>query len=162
MHSKIEQHHLDNFDRLVIVFSHRAGGRWNSEDVVQEAFTRALKYSNSFDEDKQEFGGWFNGILNNALRDYTKDVRLLGMSVEYTEDMDELIPLLEWESDLIDAVKKDIERKSEGIRQALWLYLFRQYKPREIAQVVDMTNAHIRTAVKEFKQENQKKYGAIL
>ena len=162
MHEEIEKHHRKNFDRLVIVYSHRSGGRWGAEDVVQEAFSRALKYSNSFDGDKQEFGGWFNGILNNALRDYKKDERLLGMSVEYTEDMDELTPLLEWESDLLIAINKDIGRKPVQVRQALWLYLFRQYKPREIAQVVDMSNAHIRTAVKEFKQEMRAKYGDIV
>ena len=162
MHKKIEQHHRESFDRLVIVYSHRAGGKWAAEDVVQEAFSRALKYRNSFDETKQEFGGWFNGILNNSLREYKHKERLLGMSVEYTEEMDELTPLLEWEDNLISAVKKDIDGKSEQVRQALWLYLFRRYKPREIAQVVEMSNTHIRTTVKEFKQEMRAKYGDIL
>lgn len=162
MRKQIEQHYAKHFDRLVKVYSNRAGGIWHAEDVVQEAFSRALKYQNSFDPDKQAFGGWFNGILNNSLREYKAKERLLGMSVEYTEDMDDLTPLMEWEDDLINAVKADMARKPEQVRQALWLYFFRQYKPREIAQVVEMSNTYIRTSVKEFKQEMRKKYGDIL
>jgi len=169
MQKQIEKHYVENFDKLVKRFSYRAGGIPNAEDVVQEAFTLALKYKDSFNPDskhrgvdKAEFGGWFNGILNNALRLYKRKEQLLGMSVEYQEDMDEAAPLMEWEGDLIDAVKKDIARKPPQIRQALWLYLFKQYKPREICQVVDMSNAYVRTSVKEFKQEMRAKYGKIL
>jgi len=170
MNKQIEQHYAENFDKLVKRFSHRAGGVADAEDVVQEAFALALKYKDSFNPDnvygekghKTEFGGWFNGILNNSLKLYKKKERLLGMSVEYSEDMDELVPLMEWEDNLIEAVKKDIARKPEQVRQALWLYIFKQYKPREIAQVVEMSNAYIRTSVKEFKQEMRAKYGEVV
>lgn len=162
MHKQIRQHYAENFDKFVKRYANRAGGIHDAEDVVQEAYTRALKYGNSFDPTVQEFGGWFNSILNNALRDHKKDERLLGMSVEYKEEFDDLTPLLEWEDNLIAEIKKDVARKPAQVRQAIWLYIFKQYKPREIAQVVDISNAYIRTAVKEFKQEMRKKYGDVL
>ena len=170
MHKQIEQHYEENFDKLVKRFSHRAGGIQNAEDVVQEAFCLALRYKDSFNPDnvygeaghRTEFGGWFNGILNNSLKLFKKKERLLGMSVEYSEDMDELIPLMDWEENMIEAIKKDIARKPEQVRQALWLYIFKQYKPREICQVVDMSNTYVRTSVKEFKQQMRAKYGEIL
>lgn len=162
MHKLIENHYRENFGKLVKIFANRAGGAYNSEDVVQEAFERAIRYQNSFDPERQEFGGWFNGIINNSLREFKIAERRLGMGVEYNEDMDDVIPLMEWEEDLIENVKEDIAKKPEAVRQALYLYIFQQYKPREIAQIVDMSNAYIRTSVKEFKQEMRKKYGEVV
>ena len=86
----------------------------------------------------------------------------MGMSVEYNEEMDEACPLLEWEEDMINLIKWEVSKKSPMMRQALHLYFFRGYKPREIVQIVDMSNAYIRTSVKEFKQEMQKRYGEMV
>jgi DNA-directed RNA polymerase specialized sigma24 family protein len=83
------------------------------------------------------------------------------MSVEYSEDMEEALPAMEWEDNLIKEVLKEMDKKPEEVRQALYLYIFKQYKPREIAQVVNMSNTYIRTSVKEFKQEMRKKYGDL-
>lgn len=46
-----------------------------AEDVVQEAFTRAVKYILLFDEEKGLMETWFNAILFNALRDIQKQER---------------------------------------------------------------------------------------
>jgi len=162
MYEIIEQHYIENFDKLVKRYANRAGSVWNAEDVVQDSFDRAMRYSDSFSPERQEFGAWFNMILNNALRDFKRDDRLLGMSVEYSEELDEVEPLLEWEGYLLESINDDINAKSVQVRQALYLYIFKQYKPREIEQVVDMSNAYIRTSVKEFKQEMRAKYGDVL
>ena len=144
------------------MLSNRAGGIPNAEDVVQEAYCRALQYRRSFDPDTQELGAWFNKILINALRNAQSAERRLGMSVEYTEDMDEIVDLLDWEDDMIKAIKRDVARKGEVVRQVLQLYLFNQYKPREISQVLDISNAYVRTIAKEFKIELRAKYGEVL
>ena len=162
MYKEIEQHYIDNRRMLVKVMTNRAGSVENAEDIVQEAFARALRYRSSFSVYKNDLRAWINAILNNTLRDFKIDERRMGMSVEYNEDMDEPCPLHEWESDMIEAVKADIERKPVLVRQALYLYFFKGYKPREIAQVVEMTNGYIRTSVKEFKQQMRKKYGSVL
>jgi len=162
MYKLIEQHYIENAHRLVTLLSNRAGGIPNAEDVVQESYTRALRYRKSFNPDEQELGAWFNKIMNNALRNAQQAERRLGMSVEYTEDMDEIIDLLEWEEDMVSNIKKDVASKNTVVRQVLQLYLFNQYKPREIAQVLDMSNAYVRTIAKEFKIELRAKYGEVL
>lgn len=162
MYKIIEQHYAKNYKHLVKILSNRAGGVPNAEDVVQEAFTRALKYHKSFNPDTQEIGAWFNSILNNALRNSKLAERRMGMSVEYVEEMDEVVDLQEWEGDMVKNIKDDVASKPAQVRQVLQLYLFKQYKPREIAQVLDMSNAYIRTIAKEFKQECREKYGEVI
>ena len=162
MYILIEGYYKDNFDHLVKVLGNRAGGIHNAEDVVQEAFVRALKYNKSFDPNLEQFSAWFNKILNNALRNAKVVERRLGMSVEYTEDMDEVVDLMEWEDDMLKQIKKDMATRPSQVRQVLQLYLFKQYKPREIAQVLDMSNGYIRTIVKEFKRDTRIKYGDVL
>lgn len=166
MHKQIEQHYVENFDKFVKIYTNRAGSVWNAEDIVQDAFDLAMRYQSSFDPSRQSLGGWFNGILNNSLRLFKKKERLLGMSVEYSEDiedsLDDNLADCELEDNLLKAILLDIEKKPEVLRQALYLYMFKQYKPREIAQIVDMSNTYIRTTVKEFKQEMRKKYGDVI
>jgi RNA polymerase sigma factor (sigma-70 family) len=158
----IEAHYNKNFGKFVKILSNRAGSVHNAEDVVQESFYRALKYRKSFNPELEELGAWFNKIMNNALRNSKLNERRMGMSVEYTEDMDEVVDLLEWEEDMIKQVKADINSRPEQVRQVLQLYIFQQYKPREIAQVLDMSNGYIRTIAKDFKIEMREKYGDVL
>lgn len=162
MKKMIEEFYLRERRRLVKVVSNRAGGVENAEDVVQTAFERALRYRRSFDPNHKEFEGWFVTILNNALRDFKADERLLGMSVEYKEELDERIELTDIEGDLAEAILMEIEKKSFPVRQALFLYFVKQYTPREIVQILDMTNGYVRISVHDFKKELRKKYGGIV
>lgn len=163
MYKEIEQHYIDNRRMLVKVMTNRAGSVENAEDIVQEAFARALRYRSSFSVYKKELRAWINAILNNTLRDFKIDERRMGMSVEYSEDMDEPCPLHEWESDMVNAIYSDIlKKKSTVLRQVLYLYFFKGYKPREIAQVVDTSNGYVRMSVNEFKHLIRDKYGNVL
>lgn len=165
----IEEHYRERRDNLVKIFANRAGGDYNAEDVVQIAFERALRYKSSFRPDVQEFGAWFNTIINNSLRDFKMDERRMGMGgakdvvfggrCELEEGTTLSTELDGMSRDTIALIKKDIESKDMPVRQALFLYLFRQYKPREIAKVLDMSNGSIRQAVMRFKAEVSAKYG---
>lgn len=159
MNKLLEKFYRENRFRLVKIMSNRAGSVSNAEDVVQDAFERALKYSNSFQPEKQKLGAWFNTILNNALRDFKVNERRMGMSVEYDERKDEGDFVLELEEDILESVKKDIAEKSYPLSRALYLYFFCQYKPRDIVQVLPISNTYVRTGVKEFKQQMSSGYG---
>ncbi len=68
--TQLEKLYRDNRKRYVNMMSRilrhdRAGG----EDVVQEAFCRALKFYGSYDERRGKLETWFNTILFNSLRD---------------------------------------------------------------------------------------------
>jgi RNA polymerase sigma factor (sigma-70 family) len=162
MYETIEEYYKEHRRRLVQVVNKRAGGVENAEDVVQIAFERALKYKNSFNPNHSDFEGWLVSILNNSLRAYKADERLMGMSVEYKEELDERIEATELEGNLAKVILKEIEAKPFPMRQALYLYFIKQYAPREIVQVLDMTNGYIRFSVHEFKKELREKYGDVL
>lgn len=162
MKKKIELHYIKHRKRMVLILKNRAGTPQNAEDIVQDAFECALRYRNSFDPSRQGLGAWFNAILNNCLRRFKKDERLLGMSVEYVEELDDPVNTLDWTEDIVKLISGEINRKNMPVRQALWLYFFKGYKPREIAQVVEMSNCCIRTSVKEFRQKMQAKYGDVV
>jgi RNA polymerase sigma factor (sigma-70 family) len=158
----IHEHYLENHGKLVHKLQYRAGTIWNAEDVVQEAYCRALKYKGTYGVQEQDFGAWINKIINNALRTAQAAERRMGMSVEYNEDMDEMVDMLEWEEDMIKVVTNEMDKKSSAVRQVLYLYFFSQYKPREISQVLDISNGYIRTTVKEFKNQLKAKYGELV
>lgn len=153
MTKEVEAFYRENYDELCKRVYHRSGGIHNSEDVVQEAFARALQYWDSFNPHLKELGAWFNTILNNSLRDHMKAERMMGCSVEYDEFLDEPYNPTEEEQELYKVVVRKLEEKEQPYRDVLYLYFIRDYKPKEIARVVELTNANIRKIVERFKVE---------
>lgn len=153
MHDLLDKFFRENYVELCKRVYHRSGGIHNSEDVVQEAFARSLHYQDSFNPEIKELGAWFNTILNNALRDHMKAERMSGCSVEYDEFLDEPYQPTEEEQQLYKLINKVIESKPQPYRDVLFLYFNRDYKPKEIARVVEFTNANVRKIVERFKVE---------
>ena len=89
MHKQIENHYKENYGRILKRMTFRAGGIHQAEDIVQEAYCRALKYYSELKV--EEFDRWFSMILNNAYNDYKRDE--IGLS--YIEDEDEPLGLEE-------------------------------------------------------------------
>ena len=96
----IEQHYRDNFDRLVATYSKRYG-KANGEDIVQEAYTRALTYQHTYKGPC--FDSWLSRILHRAVADCLND-----QMPEY----DELNELIE-EDFLVDASTMGIVNELE-------------------------------------------------
>jgi RNA polymerase sigma factor (sigma-70 family) len=62
-----DEHYRINFETLVKKIRSFAGSHHAAEDVVQEAYTRAIR---SYDDERVlEFNPWFNTILANSLKD---------------------------------------------------------------------------------------------
>lgn len=155
MHELISKFYEEMYTEMCKRVYHRSGGLHNSEDIVQEAFTRAIQYKDSFDPTRKEFGAWFNTILNNSLRDHMKSERISGCSIEYDEFMDEPYVPTEEEEQLYKIISAIIEEKPQPYRDVLYLYFIRDYKPKEIARVVELTNTNIRKIVERFKRETR-------
>ena len=64
----IEQHYRENFDRLSKQWGRRFDNPTIGQDVVQEAYLRAIKYFHTYDQ-SQKFDNWFGRILHNAYKD---------------------------------------------------------------------------------------------
>lgn len=72
MYSAIEQHYRANYDRLVTAYSGRVGYH-NAQDVVQEAYTRALVYSKALVGDRP-IDHWINQIIRNCVADHYRGI----------------------------------------------------------------------------------------
>ena len=75
----IEDHYKNNFKRLVNKTVGKTGNRYNAEDAVQEAYTRALAYYKTFNPESGVFEKWFENILNNSVRNLNSEARSKGI-----------------------------------------------------------------------------------
>jgi RNA polymerase sigma factor (sigma-70 family) len=149
----VEDFYINNFNKQVKMISHFVGGRENAEDVVQQAYTRALTYKDSFDINK-EFDRWFSLILSNSIKDFLKSERMSGMTSDTDDELDNVEALaMDTEHDTIRRIKAAIKAKPEPLASALYLAYICQYKPREIKEILDMKNATIRQAIWRFRKE---------
>lgn len=160
MNSVIEEFYKENFNTLVIQYSRRAGSIENAEDVLQEAFLRALRYKDSFNPDIRKFETWFNAIAKRALYDLKRENLKQGMTSLLEE------PLAE-EVVLVDGFDQKLASEIEGLikakrnpehRSILYLYFIRGYKPSDIVKIADTSNKTIRQIVWRFRQEVKEKY----
>lgn len=160
MHKIIEQFYIDNRSLLVNRITRRAGSPENAEDVVQDAFERALKYKDSFDPNRQEIGAWFNTILNNTLVKFKRIEIVGGMALEYEEDKHaESYTMSETDSDLVKKISEEISSKSGDVRDVLHLYFEKEYKPTEIKEVLNIPYRTIQSYIYRFKGEMMGEFG---
>lgn len=153
---QVEEHYRKNFNKLVKRYQFRAGTKWAAEDIVQEAYLRALKYSNSF-KDGLEFDNWFSRILANTLKDYKRAER------DYAglDELDEEDERVEDES-YPDKIKLEIQRSIRElpveIREVVELNLLYGYDMRQIVQIVNMKYRTIDQILQRFKKDLKEKY----
>jgi len=148
----IEAHYRKNFERLVKVLGFRAGGRHNAEDIVQEAYTRALTYWNAFDM-KEDFSAWFKSIQTNAMKDFYQDEIKRGIvNAHQGRDVMHDRPVA------LDRIKigefmKKMETKPKNIAKILHLSMILGYEHKEVAQQVPENLIFIKNVLQRFRKE---------
>lgn len=159
MDKLLEQFYKDNRTLLLKRLFHRAGSAENAEDVLQEAFLRALRYKSSFNPDTQELGAWFNTIMNNALRDFKRDERSMGTYVELEEEVSGTYEMSQTDGDMAERLVHEINTRKDRLhRDILLLYFVKEYKPREIRDVLGVNYRSLVKVVDRFKHEMKGKY----
>lgn len=148
-------YYAQNFDRLVKAWTKRAGSEMDAEDLVQEAFTRALKYLDNYDG-ISPFEGWFVTILNNCHKDLAAVNHRMGMSVELDEA--EKLGLIEPEEmptsnhRFLRVINKLIEGSNRPSRDVLYLHFIRGWNSKEISKYVEMSDGAVRLCIHRFRQ----------
>lgn len=158
MSELIENHYKENYNRILKRMAFRAGGIHQAEDIVQEAYARALKYHNNHKID--EFDKWFSMVLNNAFNDYMRDE--IGLS--YIEDDDEPLGLVECglvTSQTRREVYDIISTKSVVQQEVLNLHLRQGYSPTDIANTTSHSYANVHKIIQRFKNELSTLYGVV-
>lgn len=153
----IEQHYRDNFSTLVKKYSRSMGSVHSAEDVVQEAYYRALKYGSTYNG--TNFDGWFGRILINSLRDFKAAERGRGIEQEADEQTLGTISEQGLDAKTIKEIKELISTKSVQHREILNLYFIHGYKLRDILAIVDMKRKTVDQCLQRFKKELKEIYG---
>lgn len=151
----IEDHYLANRRNLVKRMSFPAGDA--AEDVVQEAYARALKYFNSY-KPEYHFDGWFRRILNNALKEHKNNER--GTSaVSFEEEEHDGLDCSGLNERILLEVNELIATKSAVQMEVLTYHIQQGYTAKEVSELTDHTYANCRRIVHRFRQEVKELYG---
>lgn len=126
-----------------------------AEDVMQEAFLAAFRNIDSF-RGEVSFGAWLKRIVVNRSLDVLKKKSL---DLEPLEDGRTIIDDEEYnggEVELkVERVKAAIASMPDNYRVLLTLYLIEGYDHEEIAQIMEMSSAAVRTGYSRAKKKLQ-------
>jgi RNA polymerase sigma factor (sigma-70 family) len=147
----VEQHYRDRRNSIVKRIRRFFQSPHYSEDVVQEAYTRALKYWNTYDPE-QNFNTWFSAILNNAIKDFFKTEALQGMVVDVPGQRDDGVTRI-FDRLALEELVEYIEKQPDRISRILHLNLIQGYTSDEVAQLVPETADNIRKIVQRFRED---------
>lgn len=160
MREAISQYYAENYEVLCKTVQGRVGGMYNAEDVVQEAFVRALTYAESFDSVRASLPTWIGTILRRAMFDFKRAELQQGMVREESDPEEPMFDFPERCELTIEGIRKDIEAVSDPEhRDVLRLTYVHQYTPREIEEIMDLGLANIKKVRLRFKNEMVAKYG---
>ena len=155
-YEEVEKHYRENAARLAKKMSWRAGSIEGGEDVIQEAYYRALKYIHGFRG--EDFGPWLNTIINNSLREYKNAEK--GYSVVSEEEIEEeSYECPSYYQHIMRDVLALIETKSDVQREVLGLYFKQQYNPKAISQITNVRYKACHQIIQRFRNELKELYG---
>lgn len=158
----IEKYYHNKKKELINRVNRRVGSRELAEDIVQEAFARALKYYDGFNPDIHEFGAWFSGILDNTTKSLVGAERSRGISVDIEVEEYAGISSDPYLVALLNEIKVMINEEADNKKYILYLYFIQQYKPSDIVKLVPESYDVIKHLIQWFKIEVRHKYGEDL
>lgn len=154
---QIEEHFRKNQQVLSKRIKYRTGTIESAEDVVQEAYYRALKYQGAFIEGAN-VEHWFSRILSNALKDFMKAEREYAGMEDIDDEEGEPIE----NENIPDSIKREIRfaisQLPDHHREVIELYYIYGYELRQIVQIVDMKYQTINQTIQRFKNSLKEKY----
>lgn len=155
--TSLENHYKEVYRDKVNIMSRILKGDYaGAEDVVQEAFTRAIKFYPSFDPKKGKLPAWFNGILFNALRDLQREMKVAPKVPMRDMSWEDVLPGLDFSN---EETRIFLEKKISGVRnekhqEVLYLFFILGYTSSEIAQIMPkMSPSNVTTIANRFKED---------
>lgn len=150
----LADHHSKNFGKLVKRYARRFDNDHIGQDVVQEAYTKALKYRETYDP-MQPFENWFGVICYNAFR--TICAEELGHAADDLDELDIAGADASYEMDrLWQQILESIDDEKPEAQEVLRLYFDRGYSIKEISEFNIMSHRQIRVHVYAFKAKIKK------
>ena len=127
----------------------------DAEDVLQESFVDAFAAIDSFGY-KSTFGAWLKRIVINKSINALRKRKMEIIDIEKTT----ALHLPEEENDdetelrfKVEEIKKAVRELPNGYRTVLTLHLFEGYDQEEIAEILQISHATVRTQYMRAKQK---------
>src|SRR5215469_16627629 len=128
----------------------------DAEDVLQEAFTDAFRSLDDFHY-KSTFGAWLKRIVINKSINQLRKRKMDLIDIEKTNIgtrlSDEDGPDEKEIGMKVEEIKKAVALLPNGYRTVLTLYLFEGYDQEEIAEILQVSHATVRTQYMRAKQK---------
>ena len=155
----ITQHYKENYRTMVKKLMWKVHQNTaDAEDIVQEAYTRAIKYSNTFEQGKS-FDKWFSTILFNAFRDWKSEQFHRNDVEEYTEQHSEPVIENDVKSDVINNIVKEIPNVENEIhREVLKFHFIHALKIVEIVHLLDINRRAVQHIISNFQTRMKEKH----
>lgn len=150
MFPAIEEHYIKNRQRLLKKLTFRAGSPEAGEDVLQEAYLRAIKYWRSYNG--EGIDRWFSTIVNNALREY-KNAEKGHILDEFDEEEADGTACTIYSDQVVAQIYDRIYRKSPDQREVLILYFQYEYSAKDISEITDFSYAKAHQIIQRFRNE---------
>lgn len=154
----IEDYYNENFTRKVkLVTRILRGDSTSAEDVVQEAFARALRFYPTYDVERGTVDKWFNSIMFNALHDFQKDPNGVTHKAPDSLTVQDILEEIQLSNtpDLNNYILSRIEEvENQKHKRILELFFIMGYTSKEISQIepkVSQTN--VTTLVMRFREK---------
>jgi RNA polymerase sigma factor (sigma-70 family) len=128
----------------------------DAEDILQDAFVDAFASLESF-QYKSTFGAWLKKIVINKSINHLRKKKMDLIDIDKTP-VAEALPNEETldEKDIqlkVGEIKKAVKLLPNGYRTVLSLYLFEGYDHEEIAEILRVSHATVRTQYMRAKQK---------
>lgn len=149
----ITKHFHETRPRIIKRLTFQAGTVEAAEDIVQEAYYRALKYFNSYDG--RAFDNWFSRIVYACLIDYKNAEKGL---VYDEEPEEELIDCPAYPSYLMKEIYELIDTKSEVQIAVLSMHFKHGYSAKDVAMVTEWSYAQCHKIISRFREELRQLY----
>jgi len=150
MKEQIEQLYSEMYDDYVRMYKSRAGAN-DVEDLLQEAFYRALYYSDSYDEKLVPLETWFGGIIENCLKDLYREKRN-GASMHEKLTPESAVIEPRYDDGFKKVLDKEIAKKKGDHKYTLYLYFMCGYELQEIQRVLKISYLTINSSIVRFKE----------
>jgi RNA polymerase sigma factor (sigma-70 family) len=142
----IEKYYRENRKRHVYAINKVVKNYSTAEDIVQDAFLKAVMYFASYDANRSKIGNWFSRILYNTLSDHLRKKSIL-----YSEDC--------FNDDIID-YEFIIENYStfsalldnEENKDIIILFFIKGYKHSEISDITGKSLKQIEYICQKFRK----------
>lgn len=155
MLEQIQELYETKREDLVHLYRSRAGNN-DIEDLVQEAFYRALFYKDTYREELVDLEFWFVGIINNCLKDLLRE-KQNGASMHDPLN-DEALVFDQDDDGLNKAIMQEVAKKSGDAKQICYLYFVIGYSLSDIQKIVGSSYSNVDNVVNRFKILLREKY----